>query len=180
MKYLGITQKVASQAKSSDLVSAILKALPAAIAQVRKTGFANQFAVYRTVTNKSTGAKNTIFSPVLTASKVWAYLRKNIRYKKDDPTAQRLFLPSAFTTLKTGDCKSYSIFAASIFTALGISNGLYFTSYKSTTKPSHVYNWIRKRNGKKIPVDGCFSKFGKMKRPMYIRSVSINESTLMK
>lgn len=171
MQYLGITNKIASEAKSADLVKAILQNVKPAVLQVQK-GYANRFAVR--------SKKNGIILPGQTALKVWQYLRTNIRYKKDSPDAQRLFLPSAFTTLRTGDCKSYAIFTAAVLTALGIRNGFYFTSYKSKTKPSHVYNWIRTRNGKKIPVDGCFTKFGKMKIPSYIRSIAINEQTIIK
>lgn len=166
MQYLGISNKLASDAKSEDLVRAILSQVKPAQRQVQGS-FANSFIVRR---------KDGTVCPIRTAHKIWRYLRTNIRYKKDAPQAQRIFLPSAFTTLRTGDCKSYSTFLAAVLSAIGISNGFYFTSYKSTTKPSHVYNWIRTRNGKKIPVDGCFTKFGKMKRPLYIRSISVNES----
>lgn len=168
MQYLGITNMVASEAKSQDLVKAILQNVKPAVNQVNK-GYANRFMIR----NKKTG----FICPIRTAYKLWRYLRTNIVYKKDDPSAQRLFLPSAFVNLRTGDCKSYAIFTAAVLTALGISNGFYFTSYKSRTKPSHVYNWIKTASGKKIPVDGCFSKFGKMKIPMYIRSITVNEAT---
>lgn len=162
MQYMGITNKLATGARSEDLVQAILGQVGNARRQVQ-----GQFSQRFLVRNP-----RGFICPLKTAQKIWRYLRTEITYRKDDPEAQRIFLPSAFTTLKTGDCKSYATLAAAILSALGIPNGFYFTSYKSTTKPSHVYNWFMYR-GKKIPLDGCFSSFGKMKKPSYIRSVTI-------
>jgi hypothetical protein len=163
MQYLGITNKLASNAVSEDLVQAIIGQVGSARRQVQN-GYAQRFIVRN---------KAGRICPVKTAHNIWRWLRANITYKKDDPGAQRIFLPSAFTTLKTGDCKSYATFLAATLSALGIPNGFYFTSYKSTTKPSHVYNWIQTPNGKTIPVDGCYSAFGKMKKPSYIRKIKI-------
>jgi hypothetical protein len=163
MRYLGIQQQLASNAFSDDLVKAIIGQVGNAKKQVAG-GYANRFAV------KNINGK---IDPLKTAYKIWRFLRSKITYRKDHPNKQQIFLPSAFTTLKRGDCKSYATFAAAILNALEIPNGFYFTSYKSRVKPSHVYNWFI-FNGKKIPLDGCFSAFGKMKSPLYIRSYRNN------
>lgn len=155
MQYLGQIKREVSNAYSKDLQKAIIKAIPKGTKQVFL--FSRKF--------KS-------INPLFTARKVWEYLRTKIRYEKDHPKNQRIFLPSAFITFKKGDCKSYAVFASSIFTSLGIKNGLVFSSYKSRTIPSHVYNYIE-YNGKSIPVDGCYSVFGKQKKPLYIRKVKI-------
>lgn len=163
LTYYGITNKVAENAYSKELVDAILAQVPAAKKQM-SNGAALNFARY-TPGGKLCRRK--------TAEAVWLWLRNNITYKKDEPNAQRLFLPSAFTTLKKGDCKSYALFTAAVLSVLKIPNGFYFTSYKSYDKPSHVYNYIETATGKTIPVDGCFSSFGKMKKPLYIRKIKL-------
>jgi len=163
LKYNGAVNKISENAYSDDLVKAILAQVPAATRQMN-SGAALQFARYT--------PKGKI-CPRKTAEAVWLWLRNNITYKKDEPNAQRLFLPSAFTTLKTGDCKSYALFTAAVLSSLKIKNGLFFTSYKSFDKPSHVYNYIETVTGKTVPVDGCYSSFGKMKKPLYIRKIKV-------
>lgn len=152
MQYLGDIKQVRANALSRELQTDIVNALPRAVKQVKP--FAEKFR----------GAND-----IKTARNVWKFLRTQITYEKDKPNAQRIFLPSAFLHFKKGDCKSFATFAAAIFSALEIKNGYHFTSYRSSTTPSHIYNFIRLRNGKHLPVDGCFSKFGIEKKPSYIR-----------
>jgi len=163
LPYYGSVNKLSDEAYSQDLVQAIVKQVPAAIKQLSSSSVF-QFARY---------TPNGRICRKKTAQAIWLWLRNNITYKKDDPGAQRLFLPSAFTNLKTGDCKSYALFTAAVLSFLKIPNGFYFTSYKSYDKPSHVYNYIETVTGKCIPVDGCFSSFGKMKKPLYIRKIKL-------
>jgi hypothetical protein len=157
VQYLGEIKQVKANAISSELQSAIIKALPRAVQQVKP--FAEKFR----------GANDTE-----TARNVWKFLRTQITYERDKPEAQRIFLPSSFLHFKKGDCKSFATFAAAIFSALQIPNGYHFTSYKSRTTPSHIYNFIRLSNGKHLPVDGCFSKFGIEKKPSYISIHKLN------
>lgn len=161
MEYLGQITKVKDGARSGDLIRAILKATKQATDQTKRISL--KFAVLR----------NGKISRTLTARKIWEYLRTKIRYVKDGPNKQNLFLPSAFTTLRRGDCKSYSLFASSILTNLGIPNGYVFTSYRLTDKPTHVYNFFENSKGKKIPLDGCFNEFGIQKKPLYIRKIQV-------
>lgn len=152
MQYLGEVKEVSSNAISRDLQAEIIRALPRAIKQVKP--FAEKFR----------GAND-----IETAKKIWRFLRTQIIYKRDKPGAQRIFLPSAFLHFKKADCKSYATFAAAILCALQIPNGYHFTSYQSTTTPSHIYNFVRLANGRHLPVDGCYSKFGIEKKPLFLR-----------
>lgn len=102
-----------------------------------------------------------------TAYNVWCFLRKKIRYVKDGQT-QKIKLPSKFLTDKKGDCKSYSLFAASVLGALDIPVTFRYTSYKEEDPtPSHVYITCQDEEGKEIIIDGCFNKFNEEKKYQY-------------
>ena len=161
MQYLGEIKQVATGARSGDLIKAILKTTPVAIEQTKD--FSKKLAVY----------KNGKIAITATAKRIWLYLRSKIRYVQDGPEKQKLFLPSAFTTLKRGDCKSYSLFTCSILSNLGINNGFVFTSYRLKDKPTHVFNYFVDENGREIPLDGCYNKFGIQKKPLYIRKIKV-------
>ena len=70
---------------------------------------------------------------------VWQFLKKQIRYKADTGLDQKAQLPAALITTGTGDCKSYTLFAAGILTCLGYQVTIRFTSYDSSRIPGHVY-----------------------------------------
>ena len=54
-----------------------------------------------------------------TAYNIWHYLRNYITYKKDGFPFQDVRLLNRFVFDGEGDCKSYSVFAASMLSALG-------------------------------------------------------------
>jgi len=95
-----------------------------------------------------------------TARNVWNYLKYKCKYVKDDEGQQDIKLPGRF--IRDGgnaDCKSFSLFAAAIFGALGYETGFRYASYKQfNPTPSHVYCWIDV-NGKKIICDGVYTSF---------------------
>lgn len=156
MPYLGEITQTKQNALSLDLQNEIIKANKRATRQVK-----NICKKFQSKTRKAT------------AKKVWNYLRKNITYTKDRSAAQRIFLPTAFIHFKKGDCKSYATFAAAIFTALKIPNGFTFAAYKSRTTPSHIYNYIIQENGKRLPIDGCYSVFGKEKNTTFTKNTTL-------
>lgn len=99
-----------------------------------------------------------------TAYNVWCFLRKKIRYVKDGET-QKIKLPSRFLSDKTGDCKSFSLFAASVLGALDIPVAFRYASYKEQDPtPSHVYITCQDEAGREIIIDGCFNKFNEEKK----------------
>lgn len=101
-----------------------------------------------------------------TARNIWNFLRYQIKYVKDDAN-QNIKLPNRFLSDGTGDCKSYSLFAASIFNNLGIKNALRYASYdKVNPTPQHVYS-VAITDNSKCPViitDGVWYKFNEQKK----------------
>jgi len=157
MQYLGEITLKTKNAYSNELQRDIVQAHPRAVEQVKK--FAEKF--------RGRNDKETAFN-------VWRFMRTNFEYSKDKPNQQRIFLPSAAMHFRKMDCKSFATFAGAIFTALKIPNAYKLTSYKSTTTPSHIYNIVRLDNGRYLlPVDGCFSLFGKEKKPTFAKLINL-------
>lgn len=122
-----------------DIINAIARALPVAVAQIEKRN------------NATPGG------PIVrTAQNIAKYTRRNFTYVKDGLSYQDIKLPSALEATKTGDCKSLSLYIAAQLTALGITNGLRFAAY-GTTDPTHVYNWYLDENKKLHTLDACLS-----------------------
>jgi len=140
-------QQLAPTATNDDLIYFIVSQYPKGLNQVKY--FAEQFR------------KPTIEE---TAKNVWQYCRNEFKYQRDHPDYQTLKLPSAALHIKKFDCKSFSIFIASVIGALKIKNGFKFTSYRSNLIPSHVYNYCFDENGKKIFIDGCTNVFNREKK----------------
>jgi hypothetical protein len=120
-----------------DIINAIARALPVAVAQVKDRKFLPP--------GKS--IKDT-------AQKIGALTRRRFNYVKDGLSFQDIKLPSALEATKTGDCKSLSLYIAAQLTALGITNGLRFAAY-GTTDPTHVYNWYLDENKNLHTLDAC-------------------------
>ena len=89
-----------------------------------------------------------------TCKNIWQFVRKNIAYQKDPRGDQWVRRPSRLWQDKEGDCKSYSVFTASILHWLGINGVFRFVSYdpKNDT-PVHVYVVVP--DGKKEIVIDC-------------------------
>jgi hypothetical protein len=156
MQFLNQRRQVKKNAISRDLVREICRAYLIAVKQT-----------------KNISQKFAAATPEESAKKIWLFLRNQITYEKDAPNAQQLFLPSSFLHYKKGDCKSYAIFTAAIFTNLKIKNGFCLTSYNNAERPSHIYNFFRNGNFERVPLDGCFSKFGTEKKPLYFREINL-------
>jgi len=71
---------------------------------------------------------------------IWNYIKKNIVYRTDPPGNQFIKSPSKLYFDKVGDCKSFSIFYASLLKALNIQYKYRFSSYSNDSKEfTHVY-----------------------------------------
>lgn len=107
--------------------------------------------------------------------RVWRYVRESIKYKRDPFDAQLIRLPSRFVFDAEGDCKSYSLFIASVLSNLGVPVAFRYASYKkSDSTPSHVYVIARDRDGKKIVVDGVYHLFNDEKKPEHFKDYPMN------
>lgn len=113
-----------------------------------------------------------------TAKNIWNFLRHSIHYKKDSAKSQLIKLPSRFVHSKNGDCKSYSLFAASILGALKIPVSFRYASYSSDKTPTHVYVTTVDENGKEIIIDGVYKHFNKQKPAIHYINHKMNVYTL--
>lgn len=79
-------------------------------------------------------------SLVQTCGNIWHFIKANIKYKKDPDGVQWVKSPARTWADKVCDCKSYSVFIASILTCLKIPCKFRFVSFeKNNPLPTHVY-----------------------------------------
>jgi len=120
-----------------DIINAIARALPIAVAQIRERKY------------------NKLKQPITTtATNLGKYVRRNFTYVKDGLTFQDIKLPTALERTNKGDCKSFSLYIAAQLTAQGITNGLRFAAY-GTPQLTHVYNWYLDETNKLHTLDAC-------------------------
>jgi len=98
-----------------------------------------------------------------TCYRVWKFLKDNITYKADGAIHQKIKLPSRFIADAEGDCKSFSLFAASIL-AHFYKVGFRYVSFNNNSTPTHVYVIARDNAGKTIIVDGVWHSFNSQKQ----------------
>jgi len=97
-----------------------------------------------------------------TCKKIFDYLKNQIRYVADGDQ-QIVKLPSALLKTKVGDCKSYSLFTASILENLKIPYKFVYASYNNNPIPGHVY--VVTSQG--CIIDAVYGKFNQEKPPKY-------------
>lgn len=97
-----------------------------------------------------------------TCRNIFNYLMNHFTYIADGEE-QIIKLPSALLKKKIGDCKSYSLFTASILENLGIPYTITYTSYNSNPIPQHVYIVTQKG----CIIDAVYGKFNQEKTPIY-------------
>lgn len=138
-------------ALNQDIITTIEKNFPAGVKQTKQ--FAGQL--------KGSSYRDS-------ARNVWNFLKDHITYVKDRQDAQMIKLPSRFIHDGTGDCKSYSLAAASLLQNLGVPGVRFrYASYGSSPTPTHVYVVASDENGKDIIVDGCWLQFDSEKLPAH-------------
>lgn len=113
-------------------------------------------------------------SELETARKIWDFLKKEIKYKRDREGYQDIKLPGRFVAEGSGDCKSYSLFTAGILSNLGIPYRFRYTSYSSDPTPQHVY--IVTESG--IIIDAVWNAFNSQKNFTHKKDYPMQISTL--
>jgi len=148
-------------ANNADIITVLEKNFPVAVGQTKD--FAKKF--------KSGSAGEA-------ALKVWDFVKRNIKYQRDDDEKQAIRLPNRFVNDRTGDCKSYALFIASVLQNLGYTVAFRYTSYnRNNPKPSHVYVYLPDDG---IVVDGVYNYFNKEKPFVYkYDHTMVNESINM-
>lgn len=116
-----------------------------------------------------------------TAYNIWSYLRNQIRYVKDSTQAQLIRLPKRFVADAEGDCKSYSLFAASLLKSIYPESTVvirYAGYLPYSNIPTHVYTAIIDAQGQETIVDGVYKHFNKEKPYTYKKDYKMNVYTL--
>lgn len=148
-------------ASNQDIINDIHAYYPEALKQVKESGFYKKF---------------NYGSPLKDAHAVWLFLRNYIKYKKDPDEAQLLRLPGRFVNDRSGDCKSYSIFAGSVLGALGYNVAFRYAAYRDEAQnPTHVYVYLPDYN---IIIDGCYRFFNKEKDYKFVKNYKMNNYVL--
>ncbi|MEO5681451.1 MAG: transglutaminase-like domain-containing protein [Chitinophagaceae bacterium] len=95
----------------------------------------------------------------ITCNNIWRFVKENISYKVDPPGVQWIKEPVRTWHDKVCDCKSYSIFIASLLHNLGIKGTFRFVSFKAgDSTPTHVYVVV-KDGDSLIKIDGVMPGF---------------------
>jgi len=71
--------------------------------------------------------------------KLWSFVRNKIRYQVDPGNIEMVKRPSVLWALRVGDCKSYSVFIASILYNLGVRYSYRFVAWNKGEDYTHVY-----------------------------------------
>jgi hypothetical protein len=89
---------------------------------------------------------------------LWSWVHKNIKYVPDKPGHEKVKDPRVTWSDGNGDCKSFSLFIASVLRCLGIRYKYRFASYDGAKDPTHVYV-IASIDKKEIILDAVHDKF---------------------
>ena len=150
--FQGIDVTYRSQADNKDIRDLLVKLVPKAKAQMVE--FSKGF---RGRTNKET------------CKKIFDYIKNNFTYVADGGE-QVIKLPSALFKKRVGDCKSYSLFTASILENLKIPYKFVYTSYNNNPIPAHVY--VVTEDG--CIIDAVYGIFNAEKKPTYRYTQDMN------
>ena len=150
--FQGIDVTYRSQADNKDIRDLLVKLVPKAKSQMVE--FSKQF---KGRTNKET------------CKKIFDYIKSNFTYVADGGE-QVIKLPSALLKKRVGDCKSYSLFTASILENLKIPYKFVYTSYNNNPIPAHVY--VVTEDG--CIIDAVYGIFNAEKKPTYRYTQDMN------
>ena len=150
--FQGIDVTYKSQADNKDIRDLLVKLVPKAKAQMVE--FSKRF---KGRTNKET------------CKKIFDYIKNNFTYVADGGE-QVIKLPSALLKKRVGDCKSYSLFTASILENLKIPYKFVYTSYNNNPIPAHVY--VVTEDG--CIIDAVYGIFNAEKKPTYRYTQDMN------
>jgi hypothetical protein len=146
-------------ANTQDIINALINATDQAFAQVK---------------NHGADMINTTGDPIKDAILVAKFIQENVNYKADGYKEQNIKLPGRLLRDQLGDCKSFSLLAASILNDLGYTVGFRFASYRKNKIPTHVYNFVIDNTGKKFIFDTCVKNLKESKRHTFIKDMQVN------
>lgn len=150
--FQGIDVVYKGKADNKDIRDLLEKLIPKASEQMRE--YANKFK----------GANE-----LETCKKIFNFLKNDITYLADG-NEQVIKMPSALLKKKIGDCKSFSLFTASVLDNLKIPYTITYTSYNDNPIPAHVY--IVTKSG--IIIDAVYGIFNQEKKAKYKYKKNMN------
>lgn len=150
-------------ALNSDIISVIHKNFSKALSQTKQ------------IANSFKGE-----TPTETAQNIWNFLRNDITYKKDPENKQLVRVPQRLLADRVGDCKSYSLFAASVFKNIypQLPVKLRYASYSIIPIPTHVYVATVNNYGNELIIDGVYKHFNEQKKYITKKDFNMNVYTL--
>lgn len=90
---------------------------------------------------------------------LWHFVKDNIQYKEDGGIHQKIQSPEALWKSRKGDCKSFSLFVASMLQNWGIPYVYRFTGYNDDQEVTHVYVVAYPGKRTQVIIDGVHDKF---------------------
>ncbi len=88
---------------------------------------------------------------------LWQFVKSNIKYKADSIDAEVIKSPRSLWSKKQGDCKSFSLFIATVLKQKGIPYSYRFAAYHGKT-PTHVYI-VANLEGREVILDAVYHAF---------------------
>ena len=106
---------------------------------------------------------------------IFDYVKNGIKYKEDPSGIQWVKTPARLFHDKVGDCKSFTIFIASILYNLGLDYKIRFASYDSDKIVSHVYPIAIMPDGTETIIDAVWGTFDSEKRYTFKKDYTMTQ-----
>jgi hypothetical protein len=157
MNFDGKTTTVKRNAKTVDIIQALIDAVPNAVKQFKKV----PTTIY--TGNAKQDAKAACF-----------YVRDRVKYKADGFNFQDIQAPGRmFNDTKQADCKSFSLAALANILSKGYNGGFRFVSYRQNKIPTHVYIYVLDKSGNKLTFDPCIKNLKESPKATYILDMDV-------
>lgn len=157
MNFDGKTTTVKRNAKTVDIIQALIDAVPNAVKQFKKV-------------------PTTIYTGNVKQDAIAAcmYVRDRVKYKADGFNFQDIQAPGRmFNNTKQADCKSFSLAALANILSKGYNGGFRFVSYRKNKIPTHVYIYVLDMSGNKLTFDPCIKNLKESPKATYILDMDV-------
>ena len=157
MNFDGKTTTVKRNAKTVDIIQALIDAVPNAVKQFEQV-------------------PTTIYTGDVKKDAIAAcmYVRDRVKYKADGFNFQDIQAPGRmFNDTKQADCKSFSLAAFANLLSKGYKGGFRFVSYRSNKIPTHVYIYVFDKSNNKLTFDPCIKNLKESPKATYILDMDV-------
>jgi len=157
MNFDGKTTTVKRNAKTVDIIQALIDAVPNAVKQFEQV-------------------PTTIYTGDVKKDAIAAcmYIRDRVKYKADGFNFQDIQAPGRmFNDTKQADCKSFSLAALANILSKGYKGGFRFVSYRSNKIPTHVYIYVLDKSNNKLTFDPCIKNLKESPKATYILDMDV-------